>query len=171
MAGKPITADELEQIRRHHAAGLSLNATAKAVGRPLSTVRRAAVKAGLSWDRSRTAAAVAAHAVDFAARRAAQQQRYLALVDEIQDRMAAEYEHAQPAGADGAVRRWTTERPPARDMADLMRAATAASNTEVRLADYRARDGGEDARNVVLEFGIAVRATQLPGDEPPADDA
>ena len=169
MPGNPITADEVEQIRRHHADGLSLNATAKALGRPVTTVRRAALKAGLSWDRSRTAAAVAAAAMDAAARRVAQQQRYLDLVDEIQQRMAAEYEHAQPAGSDGKVRRWKTARPPARDLADLMRAATAASGAELRLADYRSRDSHEDAGEIVLAFDVAVRKAYAEHQQPAAD--
>lgn len=169
MASKPITAEEVDQIRRHHADGLSLNATAKALGRPLTTVRRAAMKAGLSWDRTRTAAAVAAQKVDFAARRATQQQRYLELVDEIQQRMASEYEHAQPAGAEGNVQRWTTKRPPARDLADLMRAATAASGAELRLADYRSRDSHEDAGEIVLAFDVAVRKAYAEHQQPAAD--
>jgi len=169
MAGRPITAEEVEQIRQHHAAGLSLNATAKALGRPLTSVRRAAMKAGLSWDRTRTAAAVAAQKVDFAARRAAQQQRYLELVDEIQQRMAAEYEHAQPAGSEGKVQRWKTTRPPARDLADLMRAATAASGAELRLADYRSRDNHDDAGEIVLAFDVAVRRAYAEQQQPEPD--
>lgn len=164
--GKPITDAELDEIRRHHAAGMSLGATARAVGRAVSTVRDATKRAGLEWDRSKTAAAVAAHTADYAARRAAIQQRYLDIAEELQRRALSAAQHAQPAGADGEVRRWTTERPEPREVADLLRAATAATNAELRLADYHSRDGGEDAKRIVLEFGLAVRAAQLPGDDP-----
>ncbi|QOR55786.1 MAG: hypothetical protein YHS30scaffold324_18 [Catenulispora phage 69_17] len=157
MAGNPITEAEVEQIRRHHAAGLSLNATAKALGRPVTTVRRAALKAGLSWDRTRTEAAVKAAALDFAARRVLIQQRYLEIAEELQLRAVAEAEHAQPAGADGEVRRWKTKRPEPREVADLLRAATAATNAELRLADYKQRDNHDDAAEIVLSFDVAVR--------------
>jgi uncharacterized protein YkwD len=120
-------------------------------------VRDAAKRAGLEWDRSKTAAAVAAQTVDYAARRAVIQQRYLEIAEELQQRAVAEAEHAQPAGADGEVRRWLTRRPEPREVADLMRAATAATNAELRLADYRSRDNHDDAGEIVLAFDVAVR--------------
>lgn len=157
MPGNPITDAELAEIRRHNAAGLSLGATARAIGRPISTVRDAAKRAGLAWDRSKTAAAVAAATVDYAARRAVIQQRYLDIAEELQQRATAKAEHATPAGADGEIRRWTTDRPEPREVADLLRAATAATAAELRLADYRAKDSHQDAADIVLSFDVAVR--------------
>lgn len=169
MQRRPLSDDECASIRRLHGEGLALRAIAREVGRAPSTVARFCEREGLSFDRSQTAAAVAAVQVDFAARRAAIQQRYLDIADELQQRATARAEHATPAGADGAIRRWTTDRPEPREVADLLRAATAATNAELRLADYRARGSHDDARDVVLQFALAVRNAELPDDTPPAD--
>ena len=166
---QPVSDQEIAQIRRLHAAGSSANAIARELGRSPGTITRVCRRIGLTFDRSQTAAANAAAAVDFAARRAEQQREYLEIVDDYQGRLRSEYEHAQPAGAEGKVRRWKTSRPPAREAADLMRVASQATAAELRLADYKARDSHDDAREVVLQFGLAVRSAQLPDDEP-ADD-
>jgi len=154
---KPLSDAEIAKVRRLHGGGASAGAIAKELGRATSTITRACGRLGLSFDRSQTAAAVAAHKVDFASRRAEQQQRYLAIVDELQQRAVSTADHAQPAGADGDVRRWRTERPEPREVADLLRAATAATNAELRLADYRSKDSHDDARDIVLAFDVAVR--------------
>ena len=162
--GVPLDPELIERIRGLATAGKGREAIVRELGVSRGSVDKYAPPG--SFDRTATAAAVKAQQIDAAARRAAQQQRYLDIVDELQERAVAEYEHAQPAGADGEIRRWTTVRPPARETADLMRAATAASNAELRLADYKARDNHDDAREVVLSFGLAVRSAQLPDDEP-----
>lgn len=154
---KPLSDAEIAKVRRLHSGGASAGAIAKELGRAPSTVTRLCGRLGLSLDRSQTAAAVAAHKVDFAARRTEQQQRYLAIVDELQQRATAEAKHAIPAGADGEVRRWKTDRPEPREVADLLRAATAATNAELRLADYRSKDNHQDAADIVLAFDVAVR--------------
>lgn len=154
---------KIAEIRRLVADGLGRNEVARRVGCAISTVTRYSPPG--SFDRAATAAAVKARQIDMAARRAEQQRRYLDIVDELQERLVEEYEHAQPAGADGDVRRWKTKRPPARESADLMRAASAATAADLRLADYKDRGSGADeAREIVLQFGIAVRAADL-GDD------
>jgi hypothetical protein len=157
MPQQPLSDAETATIRRMHADGASLRAIARETGRHVTTVSRWCKREGLKFDRARTAAATAAASVDFAARRAVIQQRYLDIADELQQRATAAAPHAQPAGADGEVRRWTTERPEPREVADLLRAATAATNAELRLADYRARDSHEDAGEIVLAFDVAVK--------------
>lgn len=169
MRGRPLSDEELATIRRMHGEGASLTAIARHLGRHASTVSLACKRAGLSFDRSKTAAAVAAAQVDFAARRAAIQQRYLDIAEELQQRATAAAPHAQPAGADGRIRRWTTDRPEPREVADLLRAATAATAAELRLADYRARDSHDDARDIVLAFDVAVRGAYTAQQQPEPD--
>ena len=86
-ARRPVTEETREQVRRLHAEGLSRNAIAKAIGFSGATVTKIAQGLGLSFDRSKTAAAVKAHAIDLAAERivlaeemAAEARRGLALV-------------------------------------------------------------------------------------------
>lgn len=169
MPHQPLSDAEMATIRRMHADGASLRAIARETGRHVTTVSRWCRREGLSFDRSQTAAATAATAVDFAARRAVIQQRYLDIADELQQRATARAEHATPAGADGAIRRWTTDRPEPREIADLLRAATAATNAELRLADYRARDSHDDARDIVLAFDVAVRGAYTAQQQPEPD--
>lgn len=166
---QPLSDAEIAEIRRLHGEGSSANGIARQLGRAPSTVTRACERLGLSFDRSQTAAAVAAHQVDFAARRAVIQRRYLDIADELQQRATAVAPHAQPAGADGEVRRWTTERPEPREVADLLRAATAATNAELRLADYRAKGSHDDARDIVLAFDVAVRGAYAAQQQPEPD--
>jgi hypothetical protein len=165
---QPVSDAEIGEIRRLHADGRSANAIGRELGRSATTITRVCKRLGLSFDRSQVAEANQARAVDFAARRAVIQQRYLDIAEELQQRAVSTADHAQPAGADGAIRRWTTERPEPREVADLLRAATAATAAELRLADYRARDSHDDARDVVLQFALAVRNAELPDDAPPA---
>lgn len=169
MQRRPLSDDECASIRRLHGEGLALRAVAREVGRAPSTVARFCEREGLTFDRAQTAAAVAAVQVDFAARRAVIQQRYLDIAEELQQRAVTAAPHAQPAGADGEVRRWVTDRPEPREVADLLRAATAATNAELRLADYRARDSHDDARDIVLAFDVAVRGAYTAQQQPEPD--
>jgi len=67
-----------------HDEGLSLNATAKRMDRPTSTVARAARRLGISWDRTRTEAAIRARVTDARARRAALHAAQLDLLADAQ---------------------------------------------------------------------------------------
>lgn len=165
---QPLSDAEIATVRRLHGTGASANAIARELGRSPSTITRLCRREGLSFDRAQTAAAVAAHQVDFAARRAVIQQRYLDIAEELQQRAISVADHAQPAGADGDVRRWRTDRPEPREVADLLRAATAATTAELRLADYRARDSHDDARDIVLAFDVAVRGAYTAQQQPDA---
>jgi len=168
MPGKPITDAELDEIRRLHAAGLSLGKTARAVGRPITTVRDAAKRAGLAWDRSKTAAAVAAHQVDMAARRTALAENLLADAERIREQLWTPTTVYNFGGKDNDYNEREFPEAPADIKRTLMQTATAAVNAHLRLVDHASSNNHEDAKNIVLQFGLAVRGAQLP-DEPPAD--
>lgn len=163
MPGTPITESEVAEIRRHHAAGLSLGATARAVGRPISTVRDAARREGLSWDRSRTAAAVKAHTVDMAARRTVLAANLLQDAERLREQMW------QPAvvyafgGKDNDYNEHPVAEPPAGDKRTLMQAASTALTAHLRLVDHDSDGGLTEARSVLDGFmdAVARRAADL----------
>lgn len=169
MPGKPITDAEVDEIRRHHAAGLSLGKTARAVGRPISTVRDAAKRAGLTWDRSKTAAAVAAHQMDMAARRAALAENLLADAERIREQLWTPTTVYNFGGKDNDYNEREFPEAPADVKRTLMQTATTAVTAHLRLVDHGVREDPDAAKNIVLEFGLQVRAAELPGDEPAAD--
>lgn len=138
--------EKVAEIRRLAEAGVTAYRIAKTVGCSQASVHKYAPEG--SFDRSATQAATEAHKADASARRAAQRHRYLDIVDELQERALGEYEMAQPAGVDGEIRRWTMPKPPARETSELVRAATAATAAEIRIADRD--DDGNLAHTVSL---------------------
>lgn len=167
MPGRPITDGELAEIRRHHAEGMSLGATARAVGRAISTVRDAARREGLAWDRSKTAAAVAAHTVDMAARRTELAENLLSDAERVREQLWARTVVYNFGGKDNDYNEREFPEAPADIKRTLMQTATTAVNAHLRLVDYAARDSHDEARDIVLQFGLAVRAAQLPDDPSP----
>lgn len=166
--GKPITDAELEAIRLHHAAGLSLSGTAKLIGRAVSSTRLASVRLGLSWERSKTAAATAAAQTDMAAQRA-----QLA-ADLLQDAKRLREQMWQPAvvfafgGRDGDYSEHRVTEPPAADKRTLMQASQAALTAHLRLVDHDSDGGVAEARSVLDGFmdAVARRASELGAVDP-----
>lgn len=166
--GKPITDAELEAIRQHHAAGLSLNRTAKELGRAPSSVRLASKRLGLSWDRSKTEKAVKARQVDMAAERAE------LAADLLQDAKRLREQMWQPAvvfafgGRDGDYSEHRVTEPPAADKRTLMQASTAALTAHLRLVDHDSDGGVAEARSVLDGFmdAVARRANELGAVDP-----
>lgn len=153
--GTPLAEETIASIKRLAGEGKSVLAISRELGCARSTVEKYAPPG--SFDRSQTEVAVAAAKFDAAARRAAIRQQFLEVAGEFLERARGEYDMAQPAGSDGEVRHWTMPKPPARDAADFVRAAAAASAAELRIAE-RDGDGNEDAREAIISFGDAVRA-------------
>lgn len=88
-ANRPLTDDELEQIRQGNAAGQSLNSIAKRLGRSPNAIHVAAKRLGLSWDRSGVEAANAARAALGKERRQALQDRALSAAEKVYDTIEA----------------------------------------------------------------------------------
>jgi IS30 family transposase len=162
-----LSDDDLAEIRRLHAAGESLGGIARALGKAKTTVGRAARAAGLSFERSRTEAAVKAHSVDMAARRHALAENLLADAERIREQMWTPTTVYNFGGKDNEYNERTFDEAPADIKRTLMQTVTTAAAAHLRLVDHAAKDSHDDARDVVLQFGIAVRAAQLPDDEPP----
>lgn len=162
--GEPLEPERVADIVRLAGEGVSAYRIAKLVGVSSSTVHKYA-PAG-SFDRSAMAVAVEAHKVDAAARRAVQAQRYLDIVDDVQRRALEAYEQTALAGIEGEVRRWKTERPPARETAELVKAAQAATMAELRISDHDKTGPVDEAGAVLDSFmdAVARRAAEL-GDD------
>lgn len=69
MAARVWTPAEEAELRRRNGAGESLHSIAKTMGVSKPVLSRKAKLMGLTWDRSQTSAATAAHVVDAKARR------------------------------------------------------------------------------------------------------
>jgi hypothetical protein len=75
---KPVTAGELDKLRRLHTEGLNCRQIARELGRAPVTVSRHAAAMGITFDRSKTKEATAARVADLAALRAETSARFLA---------------------------------------------------------------------------------------------
>lgn len=94
------TTFDSERARELHGEGLSCNAIARDLGCAASTVSRWAKGEGLTFDRSKTAAAVAAHTVDLAAGRIRLAEKMLAASEEMLDVIDGPYEVYNFGGKD-----------------------------------------------------------------------
>jgi helix-turn-helix protein len=86
---RPITDADRERVRELHAQGKTRNDIAKTIGRSPSTVSKIARALGLSFDRTKTAAATAAKQQDNRARRADLVGRLYGRSEAILDRVEA----------------------------------------------------------------------------------
>lgn len=169
MRGRPVGDDEIATIRRMHAAGSSLGGIARELGRAPQTVSQVCKRIGLTFDRKQTAAANQAVSVDMAARRNALAENLLADAERIRAQLWSETTVYNFGGKDNDYNERTFPEAPADIKRTLMQTATTAVNAHLRLVDYAARDSHDDARDVVLQFALAVRNAELPDDPAPAD--
>lgn len=103
---------DAERARGLYAGGLSCNAIARELGCAPSTVSRWAKGEGLSFDRSQTAAAVAAHTVDLAAGRTRLAEKMLAASEAMLDRIDDEYVVYNFGGKDNTFEQRTLDSAP-----------------------------------------------------------
>ena len=101
---KPLSDAERARIREQHAAGTSCNAIARELGRSPSTVSRAAVAMGLTWDAERTAAATQRKQASNRERRADTIRRLYDRADRILDRLEAKQYKLVGMDKDGYAR-------------------------------------------------------------------
>lgn len=155
---RKITEAERAEILRLARAGSSRNQIAREVQRSYWAVDQVCKANGISFDRSATKAAVAAHVVDIKARRAAQRLKYLDVVDEMLQRATDTYEvYAFVSGPDGGeFMSSTLNKAPAGDVRSLVQAATYASKIELDI-DARDSDGGVgNVRDMLAQLGDAL---------------
>lgn len=152
---KALSENTITEIRRLASAGSSLSSIARELGVSLASVHKYAPKG--SFDRSATAAAVKAHQLDAAARRAEISQRLLGIIEQLAQRMGAEHTSFGWFGKDGTYRQKTHPLPPAAEMRQFAGALASLAATHVRLEQFQAGDEHQDARDAIIAFGNAVR--------------
>ena len=161
----PLSAEQLDQIRQLAGTGMSTSAISRMVGCSRQSVSRHAPPGAL--DRSRTAAAVRAHKVDAAARRAAIAERLLDLADRAADRMTEDTLVFGWYGKEGDYRERSLTEPPAADLRALAATIATLMTQHLRLVDHDSDGGLDEARSVLDGFmdAVAARANELAAGE------
>lgn len=154
-AREPVTDAERARVAELHAAGLSRAAIARDLGRGTATVGRIGEALGLSWDRSRTAAATAAKQIDNKARRAA-------LIEDAYEQARAVI--ARMAAADGYDATGTATNgvtvvtrvalPPAHDVKALAGAFSTLTASAARMEAVDGADDVDHARSLLGQLAV-----------------
>lgn len=162
-AATPMTDAELEQVRRDHAAGKSLTATARDLGRSKSTVRQAGMRMGLSWStgNDRTAAASAVRQQTNRDRRQALVARMYGRAERIMDRLEADQFKLTVTDSFGAahVNNVPADAIPGHEERALFGMAINALAAAAKLEAVDAADNGaEAARGILGNLSDALQA-------------
>lgn len=163
----PLTDADRARILELHAQGMSRNDIHRETGRSAAAVTKVVHDAGLSFDRSATAAATEARKADLAARRASLREKYLQRADELLEQMTQPCTVFNFGGKDNTYAEHQLTKPPVKDLRDLMQAASIATTAEIRIAQADQNQGVEAARSLLA--GIAGALGLTPDDE--HDDA
>lgn len=130
---RPLTDDELTQIRRLHAAGTTRNDIARILERSGSTISKAAAKLGLSFDREQVKAATEARVADARARRAELMSTLLDDAERLRGQIWEPHEYRDHGGRDFVEQKWIQDEPTPTDKLKLMQATSSALSTSMRL--------------------------------------
>lgn len=171
-----VSEDELAQIRRLHAAGISRNDIARTLGRSGSTVSRVCAVLGLNFDRSRVAAATLARTTDAKARRTDLMHKLIDDAERLRGELFTPTTIHSFGGKDHTYNSRDVRQPLFKDQRDIMGAISMAVNASLRIDDHDADSGAEAGRSMLgaLAAGLQVaydQAQNLEGDDAPADDA
>ncbi|KAB2384740.1 helix-turn-helix domain-containing protein [Actinomadura montaniterrae] len=154
-ARRPVTQAERTAVAELHAQGLSRGAIARKLKRSADTVGRIAADQGLTWDRSRTAKAVAAKQEDNRARRARISAGLLDDAEWLRERMRAE--SIQVVSTPKGPSQVLLALPPARDTRDFMVAATSALKAHADLERIDSGSGADQAKSMLGQLGEALQ--------------
>jgi len=152
------TFDDGTRARELFDAGKSCNAIAKELGVSPSTISGWAKKEGLSFDRSKTAAAVSAHRIDRAAVRADIIDRIYTRTQKILDRIEADtytYKVATPIG----VQVITEDNVPSAEEKNHAYAMNVYLERATRLEQVDGNAGEEQAKGILADLGSFLGIT------------
>lgn len=153
------------QLKKLHAGGLSASAIARELGVSKSSVSKWAKQDGLTFDRTQTAQAVAAHTIDLAAGRQRLAEKMLHRAEQLLDSLDGSYLVYSFGGRDNTYSEHTLDKPP---VEVIRNAVTTAGITFDKLTRIVERDPDiSGAQSVVasLEAGILAAAEVLRGSE------
>jgi len=141
--------------------GLSCNAIARELAVSPSTISGWAAREHLSFDRSATAAAVAAHSIDAKARRQNIAARLMDRAEEFIEQMDQPFLAFNFGGKDNTYEEHELTRPPTGDIRNLMQSTTMALKEARELermdGDQQIADGESLVRSLAEALGLAPR--------------
>lgn len=159
---RPWTDADSDALKAAHAEGLSLHAAATRLGRSKGITSRYAANLGLTWDRTRTAAAAQARVIDGKARRALLQVALLEDAEKLRAQLWAPCLVHSFGGRDNTYAEHTLDQPPFADQLKIVQAVGTAIEKSLRLADYDSA-GGDHARGLLTamarQLGLDDTAT------------
>ncbi|WP_173390839.1 helix-turn-helix domain-containing protein [Actinomadura litoris] len=152
-----VTGAERARVAELHALGWSRGAIARDLGRSPDTIRRIADAAELSFDRSRTAVAVAAKQVDNRARRASLIARAYDQAGAVLDRLEAPDGYdATGTATNGVTVTTRVAVPPAHDVKALAGAFSTLTASAARMEAVDSGTDVEDAKSMLSQLGDAL---------------
>lgn len=161
---RPWTKSDDAELTRRHGDGESLHSIAKSMGRGKATVSKKATALGLTWERTRAAAAAQAHATDAKARRAALQVALLGDAEKLRSQLWEQATVFNFGGKDNTYEERTLDKPPFADQLKIMQATGIAVDRSLKLADYDT-GGAEHVRSLLA--GMAEQLGLTPTTETP----
>jgi hypothetical protein len=158
-----------QQLVDMHAAGLTLTACAKGLGRSKTAVSRRAKTLGLTWDRAQTKAATAAVVADNKSRRAAIEAGLLDDVQRLRAQMFAPCKAFNFGGKDNTYNEVALDQPVFADQLRIMQAATTAVDRSLKIAVHDSDSGAGPAKSLLSELMKGLRiAYEEPKDPVPS---
>lgn len=164
---EPITPDDRADFLVLHGRGLSRNAIAAELGRSPSTVTKLARLAGVTFDRTATAAATAAKQADNRALRAALERELLLDADRMRRQLFAPVVVYAFGGKENEYNEHELTELDVRGKKDLMAAVTSAITSSLQLAKVDQDAGVDHSRSVLGQLGAALQA--IAGEPEPTD--
>lgn len=164
----PIDDETRQRILALHGEGRTRNDIARETGVSGATVTKVVKAAGRSFDRTATKAATEARQADLAERRARLREKYLQRADELLDQMDKPHLAFNFGGKDNTYTEKKLDRPPVKDLRDLMQAASIATTAELRIAAAESDTSDEAAKSVLIGLATALGVT---GPDQHDDDA
>lgn len=157
MAGKVWTDEEDERLRKCVADGLSINDTARELGRPASSVQTRAKSFGVNWSRPPNPEAAASVITDARARRQAFRISFMGDLEQLRAQLFAPTQVYNFGGKDNTFAETTLPAPPIADQLRLVQAISAGISTIERLENLDADQGVADVVGMLDRIAGAIK--------------
>lgn len=161
------TGAQTRRLKALHGQGLSCNKIAHELGVVPSVISRQAKRLGLSFDRTRTAAANEARRVDAAARRLQLELSLLEDADHIRRRIRSPMLYFEWGGKDHDYAEKRVSEPTPADQLKLMQAVGVAVDRSIKIAEHETGSGVERAKSMLTAVAEAFGVKTY---EPGSDD-
>ncbi|MGH3436862.1 MAG: hypothetical protein ACRDRN_10400 [Sciscionella sp.] len=160
-----LSDETIAEVRRLAEGGVARNEIARRLRVSPGAVTKYA-PAG-AFERSATVAAVRAHVVDMAERRALLAQGLLGDAERLREQMWEPTKVFAFGGKDNVYNEHPVQEPPVESKRALMQAVSTATSAHLRLVDHDSDGGLDEARSVLDGFmdAVARRANELGADD------